>query len=511
MEIHKISLQNTHLLKHFISSSLPLSFRYFNKHTFKDCLLNHIVTIVGTVDNIPIAYGHIDKGNEKQWLGICVLPNYQGKGFGKQIMNYLLNETRDTIYLTVDTDNIVAQKLYIKFDFNIISSKDTHYVMKRQSNSLIYLPVSLGEALDKLTILDIKLDKIRDKRKEDVQKEYNILYDQLKDQIQEHNFHYDILKNINLNIWDMQDLFRESKDENEKNGLCMEIIDENDRRFRVKNKINNICKSSIKEQKGYNKTKAFVLTHIDLGDNLTALGAIRYYSTIYDEVIVVCKKKNLNNVKSFYQDDNSIKFYTVNEVCEISPGFGFPMELFNIITKDCKVISCGMHCNQQIEEIPWSFYKHLNLRPNIFWDYFYVPTTNHSIILHNIVKNMNYVFIHNDCSKGKVFTLEDIEYKLNVNKNDILFINPNENMYDSNHSNYELANRFIGHLLLDYKLIIENAKYNILNESSFFCLAIQLNIKTDNNYYITRFTGNESEVIWDKYRYPSSKKRFRRI
>ena len=41
---------------------------------------------------------------------------------------------------------------------------------------ILYLPVSLGEAIDKLTILDIKLDKINDNRKNDVQKEYDLLY-----------------------------------------------------------------------------------------------------------------------------------------------------------------------------------------------------------------------------------------------------------------------------------------------------------------------------------------------
>ena len=46
--------------------------------------------------------------------------------------------------------------------------------------SSIDLPVSLGEALDKLSILDIKLDKIKDERKKDVEKEYNILYENLK-------------------------------------------------------------------------------------------------------------------------------------------------------------------------------------------------------------------------------------------------------------------------------------------------------------------------------------------
>ena len=49
------------------------------------------------------------------------------------------------------------------------------------NNDILYLPVSLGEAIDKLTILDIKLDKIVDNRKIDVKKEYNLLYDKLKE------------------------------------------------------------------------------------------------------------------------------------------------------------------------------------------------------------------------------------------------------------------------------------------------------------------------------------------
>ena len=36
---------------------------------------------------------------------------------------------------------------------------------------IINLPISIGEAIDKLTILDIKLEKITDNRKNDVKKE----------------------------------------------------------------------------------------------------------------------------------------------------------------------------------------------------------------------------------------------------------------------------------------------------------------------------------------------------
>ena len=51
--------------------------------------------------------------------------------------------------------------------------------------SKIVLEVSLGEALDKLTILDIKCDKIKDERKIDCQKEYDLLYNELKEYVKE--------------------------------------------------------------------------------------------------------------------------------------------------------------------------------------------------------------------------------------------------------------------------------------------------------------------------------------
>ena len=131
----------------------------------------------------------------------------------------------------------------------------------------IELPVSLGEALDKLTILDIKLEKIKDNRRLDVQKEYDILYNKLKLNIQNYDFYYKILKQVNLDIWEMQDDFRYNN--GDKNKLCLKIIDENDRRFRIKKKINDIANSSLKEQKGYKPRKAFVMTHQGLGDMIT--------------------------------------------------------------------------------------------------------------------------------------------------------------------------------------------------------------------------------------------------
>ena len=49
---------------------------------------------------------------------------------------------------------------------------------------------------------------------------------------------------------------------------------------------------NIRIEKFQNNKKAFVYSHLGLGDHFWMNGAVRYLSTIYDEVMVVCKKRN---------------------------------------------------------------------------------------------------------------------------------------------------------------------------------------------------------------------------
>ena len=89
-------------------------------------------------------------------------------------------------------------------------------------NEIIYLPVSLGESIDKLTILDIKLDNIKDDRKNDVKIEYDLLYDRLKNFIDKYNDLYISMKKINLIIWNQMDSLR---DKNITNNMYLKIED----------------------------------------------------------------------------------------------------------------------------------------------------------------------------------------------------------------------------------------------------------------------------------------------
>lgn len=365
----------------------------------------------------------------------------------------------------------------------------------------IFLPVSLGEALDKLTILDIKLTKIKDDRKHDVEHEYKILNEELSLHIQNNKYYYELLKNINLKIWELQDEFRYS--DCNQNEICKQIILDNDRRFRVKNKINNSTKSLIKEQKGYHKNTAFVLSHLGLGDCITAIGMVRYLTTCYDKVIVVCFKKNQKNLELFYNDDSDIQIYPVDNDSDISPRFGCPYDKFKHITKGMDLFLCGMHCkNSSITNIPYSFYHDVGVDESIFWDYFYIPSFPKSQLLYNLIKDQQYIFIHNTSSQGKIFDLQDIK----INKDNILVINPCYNMYDQNHKFFKLANNFINHVLITYVDLIINANKIFVCDSSFMCLAINLEIITTECYYYARNKTNYEYLY--KNGIPKSKQKF---
>ncbi len=172
-------------------------------------------------------------------------------------------------------------------------------------DELIYLPVSLGEAIDKLTILDIKLDKIKDNRKVDVQKEYDLLYEKINTFIIKYNDLYQTMKKVNILIWDLMDILRDDYDNSKYLETCRKCIEYNDVRFRIKNKINCISKSQLKEQKSYKINCLLIEINNDIKDITEFIKPIKYYSFIYDKIII-----NNNNVllKEYFLYDNTIEF-----------------------------------------------------------------------------------------------------------------------------------------------------------------------------------------------------------
>jgi hypothetical protein len=168
-----------------------------------------------------------------------------------------------------------------------------------ENNIILYLPVSLGEAIDKLTILDIKLEKIKDNIH--VQKEYDLLYDKINNYIDKNKELYVSMKKINLIIWNQMDTLRNNDlNEEEYLRLCKECIDCNDIRFRIKNKIN--FNSILKEQKSYKKTKLLLVINCEINNDI--IEYIKYNSFIFDEVYI----PNNNSLEEVFKYDKFIKF-----------------------------------------------------------------------------------------------------------------------------------------------------------------------------------------------------------
>lgn len=112
--------------------------------------------------------------------------------------------------------------------------------------------VSIGEAIDKLSILEIKLQNIADENKKaEIQKEINELGECEKYR-QKYLFLYNLLVYINKKVWDFTDTMKAMDVSDEKySNISKDIFDNNQKRFRIKNWFNQLNTSSIKEQKSY--------------------------------------------------------------------------------------------------------------------------------------------------------------------------------------------------------------------------------------------------------------------
>ena len=123
----------------------------------------------------------------------------------------------------------------------------------------IIVEVSIGELLDKISILEIKQGKIKDPEKlKFINNEHSVLKDQLKKNVKSDdklNNLYQSLKEINAKLWVIEDDKRQcekDKDFGEKFiKLSRDVHFLNDDRAKIKLEINNHTGSTIKEIKEY--------------------------------------------------------------------------------------------------------------------------------------------------------------------------------------------------------------------------------------------------------------------
>ena len=123
----------------------------------------------------------------------------------------------------------------------------------------ILVEVSVGELFDKISILEIKQEKIKDVEKlKFINEEHSILKDQLNKNVksdQKLNELFETLKKINAKLWIIEDDKRQCEKDKDFNERFIKLSRDvhllNDERAKIKLEINNLTGSKIKEIKEY--------------------------------------------------------------------------------------------------------------------------------------------------------------------------------------------------------------------------------------------------------------------
>ena len=131
--------------------------------------------------------------------------------------------------------------------------------MKNSSiKKIINAPISIGELVDKITILEIKKNKLQKSKLENVLKELSFLRKLMeKHQIEITDDLFTQLKEINLTLWNIEDQIRIKEKNKEFDNIFIELARSvyftNDKRSEIKKRINRLSNSEITEEKSYSE------------------------------------------------------------------------------------------------------------------------------------------------------------------------------------------------------------------------------------------------------------------
>lgn len=155
------------------------------------------------------------------------------------------------IFESPDKGKTVYMREFGSLNRTLVSSSN-------ESLQMIHIPVSLGELVDKITILHIKLTEITDAEKvKNIQKEFYLLtgldvYTELEHELKEY---YQRLFDVNYEIWRLEDVIRECESSGRFDDYFVEssrqIHKANKKRSQIKKEINIKYKSQVVEEKSY--------------------------------------------------------------------------------------------------------------------------------------------------------------------------------------------------------------------------------------------------------------------
>lgn len=225
--------------------------------------------------------------------------------------------------------------------------------------------------------------------------------------------------------------------------------------------------------------KLFMVPYLELGDSIVSNGAIRYYSTIYDSVIIVCRKSYYNQISFMYNDSNNIIVYPILDKYiykNINIYVPYDNDIKQLFSEyNIKYLSIGcfnVKYSKSDNYFPNRIYDELNLDLDIAYKYFKIYRDHkrenelyNKLI--NIIGN-KYIILIDDEKRN--FIIDD-KYLM-----DLQF--PIFKLSNNSSNKIKKLNTIKDDIIFNYIKILENAVEIISIDSSIPWLIDMLNIKT---------------------------------
>jgi len=223
------------------------------------------------------------------------------------------------------THNVDFDKIFdnVYYDISEIPELSNNHKISRCRPAKLVIQVSVGEIVDKLSILEIKEAEIRDSNKLvhiTYEKEYLLKECSISGifTYPHSNYFYRLLLYINKKIWDFTNkikLLSYEMNPNEFACISNEIFMYNQQRFRLKNYFNINAVSTIKEQKSYTESSVFILLNESLPLSTIVCAKIQWLCLQYD-VSYMYESANILQIPTLYTiKENETVPETMKKIC----------------------------------------------------------------------------------------------------------------------------------------------------------------------------------------------------
>jgi hypothetical protein len=248
---------------------------------------------------------------------------------------------------------------------------------------------------------------------------------------------------------------------------------------------------------------AYILSHNGLGDNITNIGLVNFLLKYYDNIYLLCKDFNKDNVELFFLNKSVtiIPFEPSDEInnCkkillntddtfdDIFVSGSVFMPYFKSRITNSKLLHYIESENNKNDSIIYKekyselflkythifdFYNVFGLNLSIYTNYFFIKSSQISKNYFDSIKCYKIIFLHTLASNRSI-NLKNIVEKY-MNNEEYIIICANENVYNMDNSKYSIANNYVNIKIAYYIDIILNSEIIHVINSCFSCIIYPL-------------------------------------